>query len=394
MRDVERDVKDLLRSMGDEAGDLGELPTPVRRRVIGRRAAVVLGGAAVLLAVVIGGASVASGLFSNETSPANPVPASSEDAPEAPWDTEGEPVATGTFDGGRWWLTAYVDGEDEICTELATEEADGSGGSGGGCGPFDPDRYPIGLGVQSGSGGAIASGHVHQSVARLELVLENGERLAIGFYDAPDGFPLPVKFYVIAPFPQPDAEELIAYDAEGMEVGRQKIFGPEDRAKIEKVSGPFLIEAAEHEGIPYTLKGRLERQVTPSGERWLYPCTMFMLGEDESYGGGGSCHIPLGRQHEVNFSQTSFESLPGIVAIHGAAASQADRVAIELKSGDAFDAELYEVEDSDFIFFLVFPDASPDDLIGEVVAYRGAVELDRVELCDPEMASAGGSCGP
>ncbi len=394
MRDVERDVKDLLRSMGEEAGDLGDLPTSVRRRVVGRRAAVVLGGAAILAVIVVGGASVASSFLSNDTPPANPAPAPDSDNGQPPEDMNGEPVATGTFDGVRWWLSAYVDGELGICSELATEEADGLGGSGAGCGPFEPDKHPIGLSVQSGGGASIAYGEVPEYIERLELILANGERVSVDFYPKPEGFPLPVKFYVIAPFPEDQAQELVAYDDSGTEMGRQEIVASRDLPKTQKIAGPFLVDRGEHDGVPYVLRGRVDEQELNAGGTWVYPCTTLMLGKRGRFGGGGSCHIPLARQHDVSFSQSSFESKPGIIAVHGAATGDADRVTVELDSGEVFEAELYEMEETDFRFFLVFPEAAPEDLVGQVVAYSGIQELDRVDLCDPETASRGGSCGP
>lgn len=393
MRDMEREVKDLLRSMGDEAGDLGDLPPSVRRRVVGRRTAVVLGGAAVFAAVLVGGASVASGLLSNDTSPAHPRPAPDSRNDRAPQDLKGELVASGTFDGRRWWLSAYVDGDDEICTELATEEEDGTGGSGGGCGRFDPVKHPIGLGIQSGGGASIASGHVPEDVERLELVLANNDRVSVDFYEKPKGFPLPVKFYVIAPFFQHVTKELVAYDSSGAEMGTQEIFGPQHRPKIEKIAGPFVIDRGNHEGIPYVLRGRVDEQELNEGGTWIYPCSTIMLGEGGASGGGGSCHISVARNNSLSFSQSAFEA-GSTVVVHGGARTEVDRVTVELDSGEAFEAELYEIEETDFRFFLVFPEGAPEDLLGHVVAYRGSVELDRVELCDPQMVSLGGACGP
>lgn len=394
MRDIERDVKDLLQSMADEATDLGGLPRDVQRRARLRRAAMVVGSAALVVGLVVGGGSVASSLLTNGTSPAGPRPTPRGDEHGAPRDLNGDLVATGTFDGGRWWLSAYMQGENDLCTELTTEEADGSGGSGGSCGRFDPVKHPIGLGVDSGGGAVIASGHVPEHVERLDLILGSGERVSVKFYEKPEGFPLPVKFYVIVPFPEDEAQELIAYDDSGAEVDRQEIFNSSDAPTISRVAGPFIIDEGEHQGIPYVFKGHVEEQELSEGGSWAYPCHEFMLGRHERFGGGGGCDIPLARGHAVNFSQASFEAKPDIIAIHGAAWPEVDRVTVELETGEVFDAEVHHVKDVEFTFFLVFPDVDRADLVGDLVAYSGSNELDRVELCDPEFASLGSACGP
>lgn len=393
MRDIERDVKHLLESMAEDAGELGDLPRGVQRKARLRRAAVTVGGVILVAGLVVGGGVAASRMFSNNASPVRPLPASSEHEPEAPQDMDGQPVATGTFDGVHWWLSAYVDGEHGICSELATEEADGLGGSGAGCGPFDPDKHPIGLSVQSGGGVSIAHGEVPEHVERLELILANGERVSVDFYPKPEGFPLPVKFYVIAPFPESEAQELVAYDDSGAEMGRQEIVASRNLPNTQRIAGPFLIDRGEHEGIPYVLRGRVDEQELNEGGTWVYPCTTIMVGEDGASGGGGSCHIPVARDNSLSFSQSAFEGGSTIV-VHGGAREEVDRVTVELDSGEGFEAELYEIEGTDFRFFLVFPDAAPEDLVGHVVAYKGSVELDRVELCNPQMVSLGGACGP
>jgi hypothetical protein len=172
-------------------------------------------------------------------------------------------IASGRVDDVDWWLTAYVDNERNICTELATASPDGSGGGGGGCGPFDPEEHPIGLSVSSGDGFSTASGDVLDHVERVELVLEGGDRIEAQLYAAPDDFEHPVRFYVIVPFPENEAREVVAYDADGAEVGRQQVMGPGDLAKTRTVAGPFRIDEGEHRGIPYAFKGRVERQTLP-----------------------------------------------------------------------------------------------------------------------------------
>jgi hypothetical protein len=397
MRDLDREVRTLLHDMSEEVRSLGRLPRGVWRRAMILRGAMILGAAAVTIALVVGG-SIALGSMSNRDGGLDPTPlppASTSNNRPKPEYMKGRLVASGRVDNVDWWLTAYVDNERNICTEFATANPDGSGGSGGGCGPFDPQRHPIGLSFSSGDGFSTASGDVQDHVERVELVLDGEERMQAQLYAAPDGFEHPVRFYVIVPFPQKDAREIVAYDADGVEVGRQDVMGPGDLAKTTTVAGPFPIYEGEHRGIPYTFKGRVERQATPSGEIWFYPCSTFMLGERERYGGGGSCHIPIARGHEMSFSQSSFEQKPEIVAVHGGMTRRVDRVAVELDSDEIVEAEVFDVEGSDFRFFLAFADGGTRGRIsGQVVGYRGSDEVERLDLCDPDFVTLGGTCGP
>jgi hypothetical protein len=362
-----------------------------------RRGATIVGAVAVTIALVVGG-SMALGSMSNRDGgfDLGPLPPAntSNDRPK-PEHMKGGLVASGQVGEVDWWLTAYVDDERNVCTDLATESADGSGASGGSCGPFDPEEHPIGLSVSSGDGLSTASGDVPDHVKRVELVLEAGDRIEAQLYAAPDGFEHPVRFYVIVPFPENEAREIVAYDADGAKVGRQQVMGPGDLAKTRTVAGPFRIDEGEHRGIPYTLKGRVERQVTPSGDIWFYPCSMFMLGEAGRNEGGGSCHIPIARNHELSFSQSSFEQKPEIVAIHGGMTGRVSRVTVELGSGEVVEAEVFDVEGSDFRFFLAFADGGTTGRIsGQLVGYRGSEEAERLDLCDPDFATLGGTCGP
>lgn len=404
MRDIDRDVEVLLDRMAAEAGEPGPLPAGMARRSARRRGGTIAGAALLVMGVLFGSMYLATarlepGEDRRESSvaitsgPDDPATESNEQPP--PESMKGDLVAQGETQGVRWWLTAYTDDNDDLCTEFFTQDESGGGG-GGGCGPFDPERHPIGLGVQSGDGLASATGHVPLRVERLELMMRDGSSSpVIEFHDAPEGFDLPVKFYVLIPFPQDDAQELIAYDETGEVVGRQEVFNPNDEPKTSRVAGSFVIDEGEHQGIPYVFRGRVEEQRMDEGETWTYPCHEFMLGEGERYGGGGGCDIPLARGHDINFSQTSFETHPDIVAIHGGLRPGIDRVTVELDSGERFEARIFDVPETDFGFYLVFPDAPRDKgLSGEVVAYRGLKEVERLELCDAALTTVGGSCGP
>ena len=409
MRDLDRDVRTLLQSMAEEAGSLEGLPRGIWRRSMVRRGATIVGAAAVTIALLVGG-SMALGSMSKRDGGFDPGPLppanTSNDRPK-PEDMKGRLIAKGRVDDVDWWLTAYVDHEQDICSELAMERSEGSAGGemspgfrwvgtgGGGCGPFDPEKHPVGLTVTSGDGFSTASGDVPDHVERVELVLEGGDRIEAQLYDAPDGFEHPVRFYVILPFPKSEARAVVAYDGDGTEIGRQQIMGPGDQAETRTVAGPFQIDEGEHRGVPYTFEGSVDRQDTPSGDIWFYPCSMFHLGEGERYGGGGGCHMPIARNHEMSFSQNSFEQKPEIVAIHGGMTGRVDRVTVELDSGEVVEAEEFDVEGSDFRFFLAFADGGTTGRIsGQVVGYRGSEEVERLDLCDPDFATLGSSCGP
>lgn len=401
MSDIDRDLELLLDRMATEAGEPAPLPAGTERRAKTRRAAGIAGVGLLVIGVFSVGAYLGTAGNDGERG-GLPVtggpqePTESSDRPPPPSGMKGDLVAQGEAAGVQWWLAAYLDDDENLCTEFFTEDKSGDGGGGGGCGPFDPERHPIGLGIQSGNGSASATGDVPLEVDRLELVLRDGSTSSITeFHAAPEDFDLPVKFYVLIPFPEAEAEELVAYDAAGEVVGRQEVFNLSDEPKTSRVAGPFVIDEDEHEGVPYVFKGRVEEQRLEGGESWTYPCHEFMLGEEEMYGGGGGCDIPLARDHEINFSQTSFETQRDIVAIHGGLQPGVDRVEVQLDTGEGFEAQIFRVPETEFGFYLVFPDVPRDGkLSGEVVAYRGSEEVERLDLCDPEFATLGGSCGP
>ena len=385
MRDLDREVRTLLQEMGEEAGSLKELPRGIWRRAMVRRGATIVGAAALTIALVVGG-SIALGSISNRDGGLDPgplPPANTSNNRPQPEDMKGRLIASGRVDDVDWWLAAYLDDERNLCTEFATEDP-GSGSSGSGCGPFDPEKHPIGLSYSSGDGVSTASGDVPDDVERVELVLEGGDRIEAQLYSAPDSFEYPVRFYVIVPFPENEARAVVGYDAEGNEVGRVQIMGPGDLAKTGTVAGPFRIDEGEHRGIPYTFEGSV-RQDTRSGDTWFYPCSMFRLGEGGAYGGGGSCYLPVARNHEMSFLQNSFEQKPEIVAIHGAMTGRIDRVTVELDSGEVVEAVDFDGDGSDFRFFLAFADGGTTGRIsGQLVGYRGSEEVERLDLCDPE----------
>jgi hypothetical protein len=394
MRDMETEVKELLRSMANEAGDPGDLPNEVSRRAALRR--LLLGGSAglLLLGLVFGGLSLAG---DGPDRDGDRTPVVSESHPAPPESMKGELVATGMDEGYTWWLTAYRDAEDDLCTEFLAEDDNGRRESSEGCGGVSSDKHPIGLSESYGGGFSSAIGDVPQDTVRLELALEgDGSRSIEPLYDAPDDLGFPVRFFVILDYPRQAAEEFVAYDGSGNEIGSLEIF---DEPVIERIAGPFLLDEGEYHGVPYTFRASVSRQVLPDGGAWEYPCVTFMLGEAERYGGGGSCQIPLARGHDVNFSQNSFEDRPDIVPAFGATSPRVDRVTIELDSGEGFEAQMFDSDETEFRFFLAFP--QPDDkgrISGQVVAYRGAEVLERVDLCADELLDNGGggnsSCGP
>jgi hypothetical protein len=408
MRDLDREVRGLLRDMAEEAGALGELPRGIWRRAMVRRAATIVGAAAVTIALLVGG-SMALGSMANRDGGLDlgPLPpANTFNNRPMPEDMKGRLIASGRVDDVDWWLAAYLDNERNLCTEFATARKEGSAGGGtstdlkvtgsmgSGCGPFDPQKHPIGMSVSTGDPIPTASGHVPDEVERVELILEDGDRIEAQLFAAPDGFEYPVRFYVIVPYPRGEKRAVVAYDAEGTEVGREEIMGPDDRSKISTVAGPFQIDDGEYRGVPYTFEGSVERQDTPSGDILFYPCSMFHLGEGERYGGGGGCYFYIARNHEMGFSQNTFEQKPEIVAIHGGMTGRVDRVTVELDSGEVIEAEDFDVEDSDFRFFLAFADGGTTGRIsGQLVGYRGSEEVERLDLCDPDLATLGGSCG-
>ncbi|HVF52376.1 MAG TPA: hypothetical protein VNC78_02090 [Actinomycetota bacterium] len=395
MRDIDREVTDLLGRMAQEAGEPRQIPQSVIRRSSMRRRGVIAGTALLVVGVLYGGASLAKlpwapgdkvrdQAVGMTPDPQDSSGSHSEEPP--PEHAHGELIAQGVYEGRRWWLTAS--GEGNICTELSTQNEGDPGSGGRTCGELDAERHPIGLGIGRGGLFPHATGHVPQEVERLELLTGTGTISPIELYDAPPGFGFQVKLFAIVPFP-PEAEELVAYDGAGEVVGRQHIFSPEDGPEIQRIQEPFVVAEGRYEGISYVFRGFLERQLFQDGESWIYPCTRLFLGP--TFGGGGTCHIALARGYALNYSQDYFPD-PQLIAIQVATQDHVDRVVVELDSGVRYEAEMFVHEETSFRFFLAFVEAGASGVVGELVAYRGSQIVERAPLCTG--ASDGGTCGP
>ena len=240
MRDLDSEVRTLLQEMGEEAGSLEGLPMGIWRRTMVRRGATIVGAAAVTIALVVGG-SMAMDSMSNRDGgliPGPLPPANTFNNRPMPEDMKGRLIASGRVDDVDWWLAAYVDDERNLCTELATARSEGSAGGGtstdlqvtgsigGGCGPFDPKKHPIGMSVSSGDPLPTASGDVPDEVERVELILEGGDRIEAQLFAAPDGFEYPVRFYVIVPYPRGESARSLPTTRRELRSAASRSWGP------------------------------------------------------------------------------------------------------------------------------------------------------------------------
>ena len=303
---------------------------------------------------------------------------------------EGQCIAHGEFDGTEWWIGAHMKGDD-LCKSDAQEGPDGLGGSGMGCGPYDPEKIGFGVTSYSDHLEKIASGEVAASVDRLLLERSDGPALELELYPAPDGFPLDVRFYNV--FLPEDALELVAYDAQGNVVARQtaEVAGF-NFPRPQVVSPRTRIASGEIEGHPWTFEAREE---LTNGD--VTPCSDVMFGYQEEFGGGGSCYHRVPDKHPIGFSQSSFERGPAYIVVFGVVDARATEVVVELDRGDAFTTEVHEAPEGfrdDIVYYVVWiPRVDRPNPPGRIVAFdAGGFEVGREELCG-EIASRGGTCG-
>lgn len=100
-------------------------------------------------------------------------------------------VATGTFHGVPWRLTAYTSDHGRVCVDLRLPKSN-SGGCGGGEGWIGP--VSIGWDNQVPSS-LLVHGGVAAGVARVEVVIADGSRFSFQTFESPEGLGVKLRFF-------------------------------------------------------------------------------------------------------------------------------------------------------------------------------------------------------
>ena len=398
MIDLDKDLKNVLDSMAGEVE-----PAVLSRRAVGRAhlrrygVAALAGAGLVLLVAVSLWMSLdldrpeASGIDGGPARPAE----HGEGAGPPPSDMRGDLVASGVTGDTRWWISAFVETDGALCTETATEGPDGPSGGSMGCGDFDPDRHPVGLGYHSGDGvPRIAAGDVPEHTARVVARLPGGDEMALPLYPAPPSVDLPVKFYVMVPM-FPEVMEFSAYDGQGTLIGTQEV-GPMGDDSV-RLTPTIVVREGAVDGEPWVMKAYLERI---NGEETA--CTELLFGFQEKHGGGGGCHINSARGDSFGYSEGSYENRPDVVSIIGSVTAEVELIRVETEEAGTLTLEPFEAQDRDleghrfFVGWLRFQ-ANDDSIDGTIRSLddKGNT-IDSFPLC---MVNAfgvdrGGTCGP
>ena len=401
MIDTDRQLKEALEEMADEVR-----PPVLTRRAIGRAqrrrsGMAALAGAGVVLLVAAGlwASSLdlgASGTGRLDGGPARPAPRQEDPGPP-PAEMKGELVASGVVGDTSWWVGAFIEEDGDLCTETYAGE-DGVMHTGGhGCGPFDPDRHPVGLSIDYGDQEPwIATGDVPDITEKVVARLPGGDEQEVPLYPAPEALGLPAKFYVIIPL-FPETESISAYDGDGNLIGTQKVAPIEWPNTDIRLTPNLLIDEGTIAGEPWVLKARLE---SINGDETA--CTELFLGFNEEHGGGGGCHINVARGDTFGFSESTFEKRPDLAAIYGTVDRKVAQIRIDTTEAGSLTLEPFtpEAEElSDHRFFVGFLEFVPDEeRIGGTISAldeEGNV-LQTMDLCAENAfgIERGSTCGP
>jgi hypothetical protein len=247
----DHEIRKLLATMAEDVQDVRPLARKALRRTRTRRGAVATAAVASVTALAFAGTSLAlnAGGVENErvVSPAAP-----DGTPAPPNEMRGDIVAYGrTDDGGEWWLSAYQSDAEELCVVLQH----GTGDMNENCRRYDPEGVGLAKDPDYSSGPQNLFGWVPADVAKLwvtwggeyvdegpedepeageddspddesgagdpagapgehpsqgpntDITIEGEEEVRL--YDAPEGFPLPVRFFALVP--GPDHAEAIRF---------------------------------------------------------------------------------------------------------------------------------------------------------------------------------------
>lgn len=126
-------------------------------------------------------------------------------------------IASGSVDGVKWTYSVY-ETDRGLCTSLNTRNS-----SGGSCG-IDLSR-PLGVSTSTFTqkGLTFVDGVAKENVERVELVLEDGRVLKVPTESAPAELDRDLRFFVISVPEGTSVDEVVAKNARGEVVDRQRI---------------------------------------------------------------------------------------------------------------------------------------------------------------------------
>ncbi|HEY7873708.1 MAG TPA: hypothetical protein VIG64_01165 [Actinomycetota bacterium] len=426
------EIKTLLQSMADEITDVRPLDHRALGRARTRRLAVAATAIVSVLSLAAGGTSLALSLRGSNGGVVAPA---GDETPPPPQPMAGTIVAHGyTDDGHEWWLSAEQDENGYLCTYLQHDTGDIRPH----CAPYgDPDDVARGVDdVRGGMFGWVPAATTKLWVTWPDPYEEGGpeddtaeedegedpstEQLEespseepssgddnsdvevtfegeteVPLYDAPEGFPFPVKLYALIPAPanaetlyiqlnSGDATVLIISDPHG-HVGTAE----GDRLEAEPQGdedGDRRQKVAEGED------GRQAWQLYERHSRRGLRCIELRWADDKGSSEGCSDAVP--DDESVQFAMANF---PGgdAVAFFAALSKDVASLRLELDGGEAVEAEVIEgPEGTDVNYAVVYPTGEPGETVGGTVTSRDADGnvLDTMELCQMGPGSGGAMC--
>jgi hypothetical protein len=417
------EIKKLLETMADEVAGARPLERTALRRTRTRRLALALTTVVSVLSVAVAGTGLAlSGGFGGGSST---VPATSDSTPPPPNAMPGTIVAHGyTDDGHEWWLSAERSATGELCTYLQHDTGDTFHD----CRPY---TGPDDVGFEEDEVRDGVFGWVHEDSEKLwvtwpseyeddptpedepadedeeetqdeqgppegEAPNEQGDgnethmtvtiegEEPVELFDAPEGFPFPVRFYALIPAPSdPEALHirLRSGDSTVIFVSRPER-GPNVDVGAE-ASGSRLVADGEHDGYPW----KLYERTNAHGSRCID-----LRWNAQEFGSAEGCSTAVPDDESFQYTMAGFPG--GAVAFFAALSQEVATLELTLKSGDIVEAEILEgPRGSDVNYAVVWPPLQTDGPFAGTV--RGTATsrdadgeiLDTMTLCPTGIQS-------
>jgi hypothetical protein len=370
----DQDIRTLLRDLAEDVQDVRPLDHKALRRTRARRWAVA--GTVVASVVVLAFGSVGlafdAGPFGGGRAVAPVAPPGETPSPPRPM--PGTIVGYGTTeDGNEWWLSAYESDTGELCVDLQHDTGDMTED----CSPYDPEDVGLANDPDDGPGPRNVFGWVPGDTGKLwvtraaELYVDGGpeddtseeeddpDGIASGsdgdpddvttrsdeadgqgvpgpdveirgdeevqLFDAPEGFPFPVRFYAVVPGVD-DAHALLVVMSDGDET--VLIMSQPDLPERH----PFeLVAAGIHEGYEWELLARTIGEERCIRLHWA----------DEEFGSGEGCSTAVPRAESAQYTMVRFGGdKSSTVAFYAAVSKDVSSLDLNLDDGTVMELEI------------------------------------------------------
>ena len=228
MDDLEKRIKEALRSNLDPVHSRGVLGTELRRRASRRRTLTTLGGAGALALVAVIAFVATVALMTRPASDVATNAGQSSGATDTPSHaplSEEITIASGEHKGDSWRWSGYMakgygDAGPALCTTWTISSSDLPADTV--CTVDITDGLPKGEAIASDTGSSPFFGAIAKDVTRVTLEVEGGQPMEAETFDSPPSWDLNLDFFVGFAPESADSVTLIAENADGTVVDRER----------------------------------------------------------------------------------------------------------------------------------------------------------------------------